>query len=253
MIKGAHKQQPRAGITLLRLEARKSGKTVPSVRHVTEASSHLWRQKIKMISVLTGDMAVSAASPPEAVVRALSTGVRSPQGRGHRCPPDDNVAGHWAGSVPDTLFSLSRESQLLKLCPQLCPAYSVWPRQLPFINWLVRRSCCPQTCPTVVQSQGPPQGQPALWCLYVACASVRESQAVFASIPASVETVTCVGRVTTGRDRPPQSRVVPDLQFSCPGSQGRADQISKPPQGTAHCTAPHGLLQLLLLGASHSQ
>ena len=151
-----------------------------------------------------------------------------------------------------TLFSLSRESQLLKLCPQLCPAYSVWPWQLPFINWLVLRFCCPQACPTVVRSQGPPQGQPALWCLYVACASVRESQAVFASIPASAETVTCVGRVTTGRDRPPQSRVVPDLQF-CPGSQGRADQTSKPPQGTAHCTAPHGLLQLLLLGASHSQ
>ena len=55
-----------------------------------------------------------------------------------------NAAGHWAGSVPDTLFSLSRESQLLKLGPQLCPAYSVWPRQLPFTNWLVLSSTAPR-------------------------------------------------------------------------------------------------------------
>lgn len=59
----------------LRLEARKSGKTIPSVKHITGASSHLWRQKIKRTSVLTGDTALSAASPPEAVVRALGSGV----------------------------------------------------------------------------------------------------------------------------------------------------------------------------------
>lgn len=79
----------------------------------------------------------------------------------------------------------------------------------------------------MVQSQGPPQVGLALGCLYMACASVRESQAVFASIPACGEIVTCVGRVTTGWGHPPQSHVVPDLQFSSPGSQGRA---GKPPQ-----------------------
>lgn len=136
----------------------------------------------------------------------------------------------------------------MKLGPQLCSTYFVWPRQLPFINWLVLRFCFPRPVQLWFEVKVLHKAnQLALRCLYMACASVRESQAVFASIPASVETVTCMGRVITVWGRPPQSRVVPDLQFSCPGSQGKADQTSKPPQGTAHCTAPHGLLQLLLL------
>ena len=129
-------------------------------------------------------------------------------------------------SVPPTLYGLDNCPSLTGLC-----SGSAAPRpvQLWFkVKVLHKANLIPGACTWPVPLWGNPK-QSAL-------------------IPASGEIVTCVGRVTTGWGHPPQSRVVPDLQFSCSGSQGRADQTSKPPQGTAHCTAPHGFLQLLLLG-----
>lgn len=77
-------------------------------------------------------------------------------------------------------------------------------------------------------------------CLYMACASVwNPKQSLLQFLP--LWKLLLCGQSSRAELSPPQSRVVPDLQFSCPGSQGRADQTSKPPQGTAHCTAPHGL------------
>ena len=129
-------------------------------------------------------------------------------------------------SVPPTLYGLDNCPSLTGLC-----SGSAAPRPVHLwfkVKVLHKANLIPGACTWPVPLWGNPK-QSAL-------------------IPACGEIVTCVGRVTTGWGHPPQSRVVPDLQFSCPGSQGRADQTSKPPQGTAHCTAPHGFLQLLLLG-----